>query len=204
DYRRAAANAIKAGFDGVEIHGANGYLIDQFLRTTSNQRTDDYGGSQQNRLRFLQEVVTAVAAEVGADRTGIRLAPFITAHGMACPEILDTILAAADFLTQQQLAYVHLAEADWDDAPTVTEDFRQALRRSFNGRIIVAGKFDKQRAEKILAEGYTDMIAFGRFFVANPDLVARLQYDFPLTDFNGELLFGGDGRGYTDYPVHAA
>ena len=204
DYRRAAANAIKAGFDGVEIHGANGYLIDQFLRTTSNQRTDDYGGSQQNRLRFLQEVVTAVAAEVGADRTGIRLAPFIIARGMACPEILDTILVAADSLTQQQLAYIHLAEADWDDAPTVTEDFRQALRKRFSGRIIVAGKFDKQRAEKILTEGYADMIAFGRFFVANPDLIARLQYNFPLTDFNGELLFGGDGRGYTDYPVHAA
>lgn len=204
DYRRAAANAMQAGFDGVEIHGANGYLIDQFLRTTSNQRTDQYGGSQQNRLRFLTEVVTAVATEIGADRTGIRLAPFITARGMACPEILDTILAAADFLNQQQLAYIHLAEADWDDAPTVTEDFRQALRKRFNGKIMVAGKFDKHRAEKMLADGYADLIAFGRFFVANPDLVARLQYNLPLANFEGELLFGGGSRGYTDYPVHTA
>ena len=204
DYRRAAANAIRAGFDGVEIHGANGYLIDQFLRTTSNQRTDQYGGSQQNRLRFLTEVVTAVATEIGAGRTGIRLAPFITARGMACPEILDTMLAAADFLNQQQLAYIHLAEADWDDAPTVPEDFRQALRKRFNGKIMVAGKFDKHRAEKMLANGYADLIAFGRLFVANPDLVARLQYNLPLANFEGELLFGGDSRGYTDYPAHTA
>jgi N-ethylmaleimide reductase len=202
DYRQAAANAIKAGFDGVEIHGANGYLIDQFLRSTSNQRTDDYGGTQTNRLRFLKEVVDAITREVGAERVGIRLAPFITARGMACPEILDTILQAADYLQQKQLAYIHLAEADWDDAPVVTETFRRELRTRFTGRIIVAGKFDKPRAEKILAQGYADLVAFGRPFVANPDLVARYENNYALASFAGDKLFGGDATGYTDYPAY--
>lgn len=126
DFRRAARNAMDAGFDGVEIHGANGYLIDQFLRTTSNVRTDEYGGGRDNRLRFLKEVVNAVADEAGADRTAIRLAPFLTARGMACPDILPTILEAAEFLQARGVAYLHLVEADWDDAPQFTEAFRQA------------------------------------------------------------------------------
>jgi N-ethylmaleimide reductase len=117
DFRRAARNAIDAGFDGVEIHGANGYLVDQFLRTASNVRTDEYGGSRKNRLRFLEELVSEVATEIGANRTAIRLAPFLTARGMACPDILPTIPEAVEFLQAKQVAYVHLVEADWDDAP---------------------------------------------------------------------------------------
>jgi N-ethylmaleimide reductase len=147
DFRAAARNAIDAGFDGVEIHGANGYLIDQFMRTTSNQRADDYGGTRAHRLRFLKEVVDAVASEVGAARVGIRLAPFLTARGMACPDILDTILDAATWLGQRNIAYVHLVEADWDDAPHVTEEFRQQLRARFGGSIIVAGKYDLTKAQ---------------------------------------------------------
>ncbi len=210
DFRRAARNAIDAGFDGVEIHGANGYLVDQFLRTTSNVRTDEYGGSRKNRLdeyggsrknrlRFLEELVSEVAAEVGASRTAIRLAPFLTARGMACPDILPTILEAVEFLQAKQVAYLHLVEADWDDAPQFTEEFRRQVRARFTGSIIVAGKYDVERANWVLERGYADLIAFGRPFIANPDLPARLRQRLPLADFDPAALFGGQDHGYTDY-----
>ena len=199
DFRQAARNAMDAGFDGVEIHGANGYLIDQFLRTTSNARTDEYGGSRENRLRFLKEVVNAVADEVGAERTAIRLAPFLTARGMACPDILPTILDATEFLQARGVAYLHLVEADWDDAPQFTEEFRQSIRARFTRPIIVAGNYDEARAEWVLSSGYADLVAFGRPFVANPDLPRRLAEGLPLTSFDGSTLFGGDERGYSDY-----
>ena len=202
DYRQGAANAIRAGFDGVEIHGANGYLIDQFLRSTSNLRTDEYGGSQENRLRFLKEVVNAIVDEIGADKVGIRLAPFITARGMNCPEILDTIQKAAVFLQEKNITYIHLAEADWDDAPQVTEDFRRELWENFKGKILVTGKYNKDRAEKILQQGYADMVGFGRPFISNPDLPARLKYNWPLAELNPATLFGGGAEGYTDYPAY--
>jgi len=201
DYRQAARNAIRAGFDGVEIHGANGYLIDQFLRTTSNQRTDDYGGSRQNRLRFLREVVDAVASEAGPERTAIRLAPFLTARGMACPDILPTMLEAADFLQAKGIAYLHLVEADWDDAPLFTEEFRRDMRARFRRPIIVAGHYDRAKAEWVLEQGYADLVAFGRPFISNPDLVARLKHDLPLAPLDPATLFGGGEQGYTTYPA---
>jgi N-ethylmaleimide reductase len=200
DYRRAARNAIDAGFDGVEIHGANGYLIDQFLRTISNTRTDAYGGSRENRLRFFKEVVDAVADEVRAERTAIRLAPFLTARGMACPDILPTILDATEFLQERRIAYLHLVEADWDDAPQFTEHFRQAIRARFARPIIVAGRYDQARAERVLSKGYADLVAFGRPFVANPDLPYRLANGLPLATLASDALFGGGERGYSDYP----
>ena len=200
DYRIGARNAIAAGFDGVEIHGANGYLVDQFLRTTSNTRTDEYGGSRENRLRFLKEIVSAIAAEVGAERTAIRLAPFLTARGMACPDILPTILEATTFLQTEGIAYLHLVEADWDDAPQFSESFRGEIRARFQRPIIVAGKYDLDRANWVLGNGYADLVAFGRPFVANPNLPQRLAEDIPLAAFAGDTLFGGDERGYTDYP----
>jgi len=201
DYRQAALNAIAAGFDGVEIHGANGYLIDQFLRTTSNQRDDEYGGSIDNRLGFLKEVVTAIVDAIGADKTGIRLAPYITAKGMNCPEIINTILAAADYLQEKNISYIHLAEADWDDAPIVDEDFRRELRKRFHGKIIVAGKVTKERAENILGQGYADLVAFGRPFIANPDFPTRLEKGIPLAPLEPSTLFGGTEKGYSDYAV---
>ncbi len=201
DYRKAARNAIAAGFDGIELHGANGYLIDQFLRTSSNLRTDEYGGSRQNRLRFLREVVNAVADEIGPERTAIRLAPFLTARGMACPDILPTLLEAADFLQAKSIAYLHLVEADWDDAPEFTEDFRKDMRARFRGMIIVAGQYDMAKADWVLDNGYADLIAFGRPFVANPDLPARLMRGAELAELDGATLFGGGEHGYTDYPA---
>ncbi|MGO3739813.1 MAG: alkene reductase [Marinomonas foliarum] len=201
DYRHAAQNAMDAGFDGVEIHGANGYLIDQFLRTTSNTRQDQYGGSREHRLRFLKEVVIAVADQIGPLHTAIRLAPFLTARGMDCSDILPTIADAAEFLDKIGIAYLHLVEADWDDAPTFTESFRQTIRSRFSGPIIVAGKYSLSRAEWVISNGYADLVAFGRDFVANPDLPKRLRQNLPLAPFDGSTLFGGSERGYSDYPT---
>ena len=202
DFREAARHADLAGFDGVEIHGANGYLIDQFLRSTSNQRSDAYGGSREGRLRFLQEVASAVAEEIGAARVGVRLAPFITARNMACPDIIPTILQAATFLAQLGIGYLHLSEADWDDAPQIPQEFRLLLRAAFHGAIIVAGRYDAERGAALIEQGLVDLIAFGRPFIANPDLPARLAQQLPLAEFDPASLFGGDARGYSDYPAY--
>ncbi|NOD85889.1 MULTISPECIES: alkene reductase [unclassified Ruegeria] len=202
DFRQGAANAIAAGFDGVEIHGANGYLIDEFLRRSSNQRTDDYGGSQENRIRFLREVTKAVADEIGADKTGIRLSPYITQRNMADDEIIEVILKAAEALNDIGIAYVHLSEADWDDAPIVPEQFRHDLRKVYSGTIIVAGKYTQERGEKIISDGLADIVAYGRPFIANPDLPRRFSESLPLADFDPATLFGGTAVGYSDYPDH--
>ncbi|AFO86200.1 N-ethylmaleimide reductase NemA [Phaeobacter inhibens 2.10] len=177
DYRLAARNAKAAGFDGVEIHAANRYLIDEFLRSTSNHRADAYGGSVENRIRFAIEVAEAVASEMGADRTGIRFSPFITQRGMNDPDAPQTILKLAKELDRIGLTYIHLAEADWDDAP--------------------------DKADAIIDKGYVDAVAFGRPFIANPDLPRRFAEDLPLSDFDGDALFGGDAAGYTTYGVAA-
>lgn len=202
DYRQAALNAIEAGFDGVEIHAANGYLLDQFLRSTSNYRTDRYGGSIENRVRLLAEVAQTVCDAIGAERVGVRLAPFITARGMNCPEIIDAILLAAEKLDALGVVYLHLSEADWDDAPQVSETFRRQLRQVYGGTVIVAGRYDKTKAEAILRNVYADLVAFGRPFIANPDFPARLEQDWPLADFDPTTLFGGRETGYSDYPPY--
>lgn len=200
DFRVAARNARAADFDGVEIHGANGYLIDQFLRTTSNHRQDAYGGSRPNRLRLLLEVAAAIAAEIGADRVGVRLAPYITARNMHCPDIIPTILEGAAALSGMGIVYLHLSEADWDDAPQVPASFRRELRDTYAGKLIVAGRYDPSRGEALLADGLADLIAFGRPFIANPDLPARIRHGWPQAEFDGNTLFGGGAAGYIDYP----
>jgi len=204
DFRAAARNAKAAGFDGVEIHAANGYLIDQFLRTTSNRRLDEFGGSRLDRLRFLFRVAEVVMEEFGAERVGVRLAPYITARNMNCPDILPTILDGAEALSEMGIAYLHLAEADWDDAPQVSMEFRRQLRSVYGGKIIVAVRYDQKRGEELLRSGYVDLIAFGRPFIANPDLPERIRNGWALSDFDETKLFGGDERGYSDYPVYAA
>ena len=202
EFRQGAANAIAAGFDGVEIHGANGYLIDEFLRSNSNKRTDEYGGSQSNRVRFLMEVTKAVSDEIGKERTGVRLSPFITFKDMGDPEILETIMVAAKHLNELGVAYIHLCEADWDDAPEVPESFRIELRSLFKNTIIVTGNYTPERAKEVLTENYADLVGFGRKFLTNPDYPARVATGATLNEISDtHTLFGGGGaRGYTDYP----
>lgn len=204
DYRRAAANAVAAGFDGIEIHAGNGYLIDQFLRRSSNQRTDGYGGSIENRIRFAVEVVEAVSAEIGPERVGIRLAPFITQRGMNDPQVIDAILIAAKLFKEIGIAYIHLSEADWDDAPVVSDSFRHELRAEFDGAIIVAGNYTAESGAEMITSGLVDFIAYGRKFLANPDLPYRFEKGLSLNEIGDrDTLFGGDAVGYTDYPTYA-
>ncbi len=203
DYRVAAANAIKAGFDGIEIHAGNGYLIDQFLRRSANKRTDEYGGSVENRIRLAVEVIEAVSDEIGAERVGIRLAPFITQRGMDDSQVIDAILLAAKSFNDLGIAYIHLSEADWDDAPVVSDSFRHDLRAAFDGSIIVAGNYTAESGEKIIASGLVDFVAYGRKFLANPDLPYRFKNNLPLNEItDSSTLFGGDEVGYTDFPIY--
>lgn len=202
EFVQGAKNAIESGFDGVEIHGANGYLIDQFLRSNCNKRTDDYGGSQENRIRFLIEITKAVADAIGKEKTGVRLSPFITFKDMDDPEILETIMLAAKELNKLDVAYIHLCEADWDDAPQIPADFRIDLRASFKNTIIATGNKTPEEGEKLLLENLVDLIGFGRKFLTNPDYPERVQTNAPLNEISdNHTLFGGsDARGYTDYP----
>lgn len=201
DYAQAARNAIAAGFDGIELHGANGYLINQFIDSQANLRDDDYGGSLQNRLRFMREVVTAVSAAIGKERVGIRLAPLTTLMGSKDDTPEATYLAAASVLNELGIAYIHIAEADWEDAPVMPAAFKEALRIIFHGTLIYSGKYTKARAEEALANGWADLIGFGRPFIANPDLPHRLKNDLPLNAPIKETFFGGGKEGYLDYPV---
>lgn len=201
EYQQAAFNAMAAGFDGIELHAANGYLINQFIDSQSNNRSDEYGGSLENRLRFLSEVVAAVREAIGSDKVGVRLAPLTTLNGTVDDNPQETYEAVAELLNDHQVAYMHIAEADWDDAPLMPVEFKQSLRQCFDGLMIYAGKYDKARAEQALAEGWADMIGFGRPFVANPDLPHRLANDVPLNVHHAETLFGGKEQGYTDYPL---
>lgn len=201
DFAHGAEKAIEAGFDGVEIHGANGYLIDQFLRSNSNQRNDKYGGSPKERIRFLIEVVRAVAASVGTNRVGVRLSPFIKFKDMDDREILETIMLAVEALEHIGIAYIHLCEADWEDAPSIPEDFRIKLRKSFSGTLIATGNKTPEEGEQLLEKGLVDLIGFGRNFIANPDYpekVKRYADINPITKTR-KLFGGGDAEGYTDY-----
>lgn len=202
EYEQAAINAIDAGFDGVELHGANGYLIEQFIDSQTNHRTDEYGGSLENRLRFLEEVVTAVAGAIGRERVGVRQAPLTTLMGAIDDHPEETYIAAATLLNEIGIAYIHIAEADWDNAPVMPVAFKEAYRRAFTGTLIYAGKYTLERAQEALEKGWADLIAFGRPFIANPDLPYRLQHALPLNEGDRSRYFGGGEKGYTDYPVY--
>jgi N-ethylmaleimide reductase len=200
-YRQAALNALEAGFDGVEIHSANGYLLDQFLRDGTNQRTDPYGGSLENRARLLMEVTTAVVEACGAERVGIRLSPSGTFNDMADsnPEAIFSYTVAE--LNQFNLAYLHIVDALEGDirhgAQVVSLDL---LRKTYHGNLMVCGGYDQARAEATLKEGLADTVAFGQLYIANPDLVERFQQHTPLNTPDQNTFYGGDDKGYIDYP----
>lgn len=202
DFVQGAKNSILAGFDGVEIHGANGYLIDQFLRSNSNKRTDQYGGPKENRIRLLLEITKAVADAVGKEKTGVRLSPFIKFKDMDDPEILETIMLVAEKLNELGIAYIHLCEADWDDAPVIPNEFREHLRLKFKKTIIATGNKTPAEGEWLLQNDWVDLIGFGRNFLTNPDYPERVKINAPLNPISDPhtLFGGGDDRGYTDYP----
>ncbi|SBT15599.1 alkene reductase [Vibrio celticus] len=201
-YRQAAFNAIEAGFDGIELHAANGYLINQFIDSEANDRTDEYGGNLQNRLRFLDEVVAAMVDAIGAERVAVRLAPLTTLNGTIDANPIETYTAAAALLNTHEIVYLHIAEVDWDDAPDTPISFKLALREAYQGVLIYAGRYNAEKAPQAIDDGLADMIGFGRPFVANPDLPNRLQNGYPLATHNAETLFGGNENGLTDYPTY--
>ncbi|CAX60330.1 NADH:flavin oxidoreductase/NADH oxidase [Erwinia billingiae Eb661] len=202
DYVQAAENAIEAGFDGVEIHAANGYLLEQFINGALNTRSDEYGGERiENRLRFVLEVTDAVSRAIGGGKTGIRLAPFgrlFDMHAFSGEE--QTWLTLAEELTTRRLAYVHLSDQQTLGEQAIPEGFIEKFRKAYSGSLIIAGGFDKQRAEIYLQEGKADLIAFGRPYIANPDLTERMKNNWPLNEVNRATMYGGAEEGYTDYP----
>ena len=207
-YRQAAKNALLAGFDGVEIHGANGYLIEQFLQSHTNLRADQYGGSIENRTRFLMEVTRAVVEVWGANRVGVRLSPYGIANGSGEPNPMPLYTYVVQSLNPFGLAYLHLieprssgagrAEVNHQNVPSAMVLFRPI----WNGVLIAAGGFTGETANAAIEADHADAIAFGRIFISNPDLPRRLQRGFPLTPYNRATFYGGDVAGYTDYPVH--
>ncbi|WP_029007056.1 alkene reductase [Azospirillum halopraeferens] len=196
---------VEAGFDGVELHAANGYLIDQFLRDGTNHRTDAYGGSVENRARFLLEVTEAVSAAIGADRTGVRLSPNGTFNDMrdSNPAALFTHVVGA--LNRFGLAFLHVIEGlDGPMAPAPeVERLAPLLRRTFTGPFMINGGYDRATADRALADGSADVVSFGVPFIANPDLPTRLRDGTPLAQPDRATMYGGDERGYTDYPAAA-
>ncbi|WP_164279922.1 alkene reductase [Stenotrophomonas indicatrix] len=204
DFRQAAANAIAAGFDGVEIHGANGYLLEQFIKDGANQRTDAYGGSVENRARLLLEVTAAVAREIGADRTGVRISPVSPANAISTvsdPQPQYDYIA--DQLSALGIVYLHVVEGATGGPRDVAPFDFDGLRRRFNGTYLANNGYDLQLASARVSEGKADLVAFGRPFISNPDLVERLKRGAALAALNPATLYGGGAEGYTDYPTLA-
>ncbi len=204
-FRLGAENALAAGFDGVEIHGANGYLIDQFLRDGTNQRTDKYGGSIENRARLLLEITEAVTSVWGAKRVGVRFSPSGTFNDMRDSNPLETFGYAAVALNQFDLAYVHIFEAiqaDIRHGGTVVPT--SYLRQRYKGTLMVNGSYTRDRGDAVLANKEADLVSFGTLFIANPDLPQRFALNAPLNQADPTTFYGGGEKGYTDYPFWSA
>ena len=202
DFRQSAVNAREADFDLLELHSAHGYLIHQFLSPASNQRTDEYGGSIENRTRFALEVVDAAINGWAADRIGIRISPLGPFNGLDNGE--DQEEAALYYIGQlakRNLAYLHISEPDWAGGKPYAESFRQAIRAIYPGVIIGAGAYTAEKGEDLIEKGLIDAVAFGRVYIANPDLVERLHQKTALNAPKPETFYGGSAEGYTDYPT---
>ena len=201
DFRRATVNAIEAGFDGVEIHGANGYLLDQFAKDGANKRTDAYGGSIENRARLMLEVTKAVASEAGPERTGIRISPVTPSNDISDSDPQPLFEHIVDHLNALKLVYIHVIEGATGGPRDVAPFDYRSLRKRFNGVYIANNGYDFALANKVLAANEADLIAFGKLFIANPDLVERLKRGAPLNAPDKATFYGGDAKGYTDYPT---
>jgi N-ethylmaleimide reductase len=203
-YDTGAANALEAGFDGVEIHAANGYLPHQFLSPTTNRREDPYGGSLPNRLRFLREVVESVIEKVGANRVGVRISPFAAYNNTRDPDPAETYAAVADMLSDYGVAYVHLADTNaWAGKPDM-ERILEVVRPRFKGVLIGNAGISPEAAQRYVESGALDVVAFGRPFLANPDLPERIRRNGPYNDARAVGWYGGSEVGYTDYPALSA
>jgi N-ethylmaleimide reductase len=204
EYARSAQLAIEAGFDGVELHAANGYLIEQFLNANVNQRTDAYGGSIEGRNRFALDVARATVAAIGAHRVGIRLSPYGVFNSTgAYPDIDAQYLALTQELSKLGLLYLHLLDHSAMGAPPVPAELKAGLRAAFDGLFVLAGGFDRAGAEAALEAGHADLVAFARPFLANPDLVERMQAAAPLNAPDPATFYTPGPKGYTDYPLAA-
>lgn len=202
EYVTAAKNAIEAGFDGVELHSANGYLLEEFLSPASNVRTDKYDGNIENRCRFVLEVASAVAAAIGKGKTGIRLSPYGVAGDMPnYPEIDSTYDYLSKELNKLGIAYIHLVDHSSMGAPTVPIEIKKLIRKNFKNTLIICGGYDKESAEADIESGLCDLVGFGRPFINNPDLVERLENNEELSqNLKTELFYTADENGYSDYP----
>jgi N-ethylmaleimide reductase len=201
DYVHAAKYAIAAGFDGVEIHAANGYLLDQFLRDGSNQRTDNYGGRFENRARLLMEVTQAVVGEIGADKTGVRLSPVNPFNDMKDSDPQAVFNYVAENLNQLDLAYLHVVEGGIHGGGEADPFDFETFRQLYKGQYMANLGYDKARGSAAIASGHANVIAYGVPFIANPDLVSRFTKDAPLNDADSNTFYGGGEEGYTDYPI---
>ncbi|MGL4262388.1 MAG: alkene reductase [Afipia sp.] len=201
NFKRAAANALEAGFDGVEIHGANGYLLDQFAKDGSNKRTDAYGGSIENRARLMLEVSKAVASAAGADRTGIRISPVTPANDVSDSNPQPLFDHIVDQLNALKLIYIHVIEGATGGPRDIAPFDYDSLRKRFSGTYIANNGYDFKLATEVLDKNKADLIAFGKPFISNPDLVERLKLGAPLNDFDKTTFYGGGAKGYTDYPA---
>lgn len=202
DYVRAAKNARDAGFDGVEIHGANGYLIDQFIQDGTNKRTDRYGGSKENRARFAVEVTEAVAKVIGSERTGIRLSPSGEFNDMHDSNPKETFTYLIEQLNQFDLAYLHLVEplSDVSDKPNYADNVAAFYSDAYEGTLIICGGYDRESGIQVLENDNADLVAYAQLFLANPDLPERFAADAELNKPDADTFYGGDEKGYTDYP----
>lgn len=200
-YRQGAKNALSAGFDGVEIHGANGYLLDQFLQDGTNHRTDEYGGSIENRARLMLEVTEAVTQVWGADRVGIRLSPSGTFNSMSDSDPRALFTYVVSELNRFGLAYLHVIEPRLDKEDDPGNIGARYFRSIYQGIIVTAGGYDRSSGNAVIASGDADLVAYGRLFIANPDLPERFAIDAPLNEPDRSTFYGGDERGYTDYPA---
>lgn len=203
-FRRGAENALAAGFDGVEVHGANGYLLYQFLEDGTNQRRDEYGGSIENRARLLLEVTETVAGLWGAERVGVRLSPAGTFNSMSDSAPAQTFGYAAEKLSQLGLAYLHVIEPADAASYQVDGEIISAtrhLKSLFRGTVITAQGYTFETGNAVIARGEADLVAFGRLFIANPDLPLRFRLQAPLNEPDPASFYGGDARGYIDYPA---
>lgn len=201
NFKRASANALEAGFDGVEIHGANGYLLDQFAKDGANKRIDAYGGSIENRARLMLEVSKAVATEAGADRTGIRISPVTPANDISDSNPQPLFDHIVDQLNALKLVYIHVIEGATGGPRDIAPFDYDSLRKRFSGAYIANNGYNFKLATEVLEKNKADLIAFGKPFISNPDLVERLKLGAPLNDFDKATFYGGGAKGYTDYPV---